>query len=493
HGPAAGRVRHAAQGQRPEETGSEPGPATPPQEAEAPTAPSVPLTVPPPSPAPAAGPGAGEAAEVLVPTAPMLADPLGVQRAVRPPKRRVPSWHRTEMDEDATAARIADTGLWTPVLVPSPERRLSLALVVDTGPTMRRWRPLARELAETLLRQGAFQDVHVSYLQPSGHLTSAPGAPPQDPGTLLDPSGRRAVLVLSDCSGPHWWDGRAARAVRRWAHAGPTAILQPLAEHLWRRTAAPASPGLAVLPRPGAPNTELHFTPHDGAVAPRRARARPGGGAPLVRRVGPSGVGGGTAARGRHDAAGPPAPVGPARTRTRTAGRRTRPPLPHHRVPGRRRTRRARRRVRPVPAGHAAHPAPRPRPLRPRAARRGPAERPPAPRRRRPLRVRARRPRGPPRHPPAPGGPAHPPRPRSRLRRDRTPRRDGGRDVPRPPARRGRPGHPHRRHRPLRPPHPRDPHPPRPCAPGSSGLCGHPGRITRNPRTLAGSPEPSGH
>lgn len=253
---------------REEETGSEPGPATSPQEAEAPTAPSVPLTVPPPSPAPAAGPGAGEAAEVLVPTAPMLADPLGVQRALRPLKRRVPSWHRTEMDEDATAERIADTGLWTPVLVPSPERWLSLALVVDTGPTMRLWRPLARELTETLLRQGAFQDVHVSYLHPSGHLTSAPGAPPQDPGTLLDPSGRRAVLVLSDCSGPHWWDGRAARAVRRWAHAGPTAILQPLAEHLWRRTAAPASPGRAVLPRPGAPNTDLHFTPHDGAVAP---------------------------------------------------------------------------------------------------------------------------------------------------------------------------------------------------------------------------------
>ncbi|WP_279510135.1 SAV_2336 N-terminal domain-related protein, partial [Actinomadura sp. 7K507] len=211
---------------------------------------------------------AGEAIEVLVPTAPMLADPLGVQRALRPLKRRVPSRHRVELDEDATAARIADTRLWTPVLVPSPERWLSLSLVVDTGPTMRLWRPLARELAEAMLRQGAFQDVHLSYLGTTGRIASTPDAPPRDPGTLLDGSGRQAVLVLSDCSGPHWWDGRAAQAVRRWAQAGPTAILQPLAERLWRRTAAPASPGLAVLPRPGAPNTDLRFTPYDGAVAP---------------------------------------------------------------------------------------------------------------------------------------------------------------------------------------------------------------------------------
>ncbi|TDC60387.1 serine/threonine protein kinase, partial [Actinomadura sp. GC306] len=189
-----------------------------------------PLTAlhPPPGPSPVPGPAAGAAAEVLVPTAPMLADPLGVQRALRPLKRPVPSRHRTEVDEEATAARIADTRRWAPVLVPSPERWLSLTLVVDTGPTMRLWRPLARELAETLLRQGAFQDLHVSHLDTTGRVASAPGAPSQDPGTLLDASGRHAVLVLSDCSGPHWWDGRAAQAVRRWARAGPTAIVQPL-------------------------------------------------------------------------------------------------------------------------------------------------------------------------------------------------------------------------------------------------------------------------
>ncbi|MES9538136.1 SAV_2336 N-terminal domain-related protein [Actinomadura sp. NPDC000600] len=240
-----------------------PSPPKPPEPA--PPRPSEPLTGLHPRPAAEAEP-VGRASEVLVPTAPMLADPLGVQRALRPLKRRVPSRHRVELDEEATAARVADTRLWTPVLVPSPERWLGLDLVIDTGPTMRLWRPLARELAETLLRQGAFQDVHLSHLDGTGRVSSTPEAPPQDPRTLLDASGRRAVLVLSDCSGPHWWNGRAVQAVRRWAQAGPTAIVQPLAERLWRRTAAPPSPGLAALPRPGAPNTGLRFTPYDGAA-----------------------------------------------------------------------------------------------------------------------------------------------------------------------------------------------------------------------------------
>ncbi|MBD2896405.1 hypothetical protein amrb99_53540 [Actinomadura sp. RB99] len=219
-------------------------------------------------PATGTAPPAGTAAEVLVPTAPMLSDPLGVQRALRPVKRRVPSRHRRELDEDATAERIADTRLWTPVLVPESERWLTLTLVVDTGPTMRLWRPLARELTEALLRQGAFQNVGVAYLTATGRVSSAPGSSPRAPGTLQDASGRHAVLLLSDCSGPHWWNGRAAPAVRRWAQAGPTAILQPLAESLWRRTAAPTTPGVAVLPRPGGPNTGLRFTPLDGAPPP---------------------------------------------------------------------------------------------------------------------------------------------------------------------------------------------------------------------------------
>src|SRR5262249_4045318 len=65
--------------------------------------------------------------------------------------------------------------------------------------------------------------------------------------------------------------GRCGPAVHMWAARGPTAILQPLPEGLWHRTAAPIVPGRAVSPRPGAPNTALRFTPHDGP-----ARQQPG-------------------------------------------------------------------------------------------------------------------------------------------------------------------------------------------------------------------------
>jgi hypothetical protein len=227
-------------------------------------------------PAPGEGPGA-DAETLLVPTAPMLRHPRAIQRALRPLKRRVPSRRHRVLDEDATAAWVADRPRdrpWTPVLVPARERWLSLALVVDVGAAMDVWQPLIGELREALFRLGAFRDVRVWLLAHQDDkvgVRSSPGGPVMDPAALVDPTGRQAVLLFSDCSGPHWWRGRMGPAVYHWAAHGPTAILQPLAERLWRRTAAPTVPGLAVLARPGAPNTALRFTPHGGQV-----RQRPG-------------------------------------------------------------------------------------------------------------------------------------------------------------------------------------------------------------------------
>ncbi|MFJ2768735.1 SAV_2336 N-terminal domain-related protein [Streptomyces sp. NPDC087300] len=218
-----------------------------------------------------------DADEVLVPAPQALRHELAIQRALRPLKRRVPDPRRRTLDEEATAARAArHPGLrpWAPVLVPATDRFLSLALVVDTGPAMAVWRPLGRELREAALRTGAFRDVRVwqlTDLGPRVGVRSSAVGPALDPAALVDPTGRQVVLVLSDCSGPHWWGGRADPALHRWAGCGPTAILQPLPERLWRRTAAPAVPGRAIASRAGAPNTALRFTPHDG----RAGRAAP--------------------------------------------------------------------------------------------------------------------------------------------------------------------------------------------------------------------------
>ena len=229
--------------------------------------------------APGASSGEGrgtDADTLLVPTAPMLRHPLAVQRALRPLKRRIPSRLHRMLDEAATAARAADrphARPWIPVMLPARERWLSLALVIDTGPSMGVWQPLASELRETMFRLGAFRDVRVWLLADLADkvgIRDSPRGPTLAPATLINPSGRQAVVLFSDCSGPHWWEGRAGPAVHLWARRGPTAILQPLSEGLWRRTAAPIVPGRAVLARPGAPNTALKFTPHD---APTRQRA----------------------------------------------------------------------------------------------------------------------------------------------------------------------------------------------------------------------------
>ena len=215
-----------------------------------------------------------DADTVLVPAAPMLGQTLTVQRALRPFKRRVPSRRLRVFDEGATAAKLAehpDQRPWIPVLAPARERWLSLVLIVDTGPAMAVWRPLANELREALSRLGAFRDVRVRFLDvvtDSVGVSLTKGGPALAPSSLIDSTGRQAILVLSDCSGQHWWDGRAGRAVHLWARNGPSAILQPLAERLWRRTATPVFPGQATLARFGAPNTELRHTPHDGPITP---------------------------------------------------------------------------------------------------------------------------------------------------------------------------------------------------------------------------------
>ncbi|AUG77021.1 hypothetical protein CFP65_2170 [Kitasatospora sp. MMS16-BH015] len=205
----------------------------------------------------------GAAAPVPTPSAPMLARPLALQRALRPLKRQVPDPRRKLLDEAATAHRLAEAlrgspagGAvpWLPVLRPGRERWLDLRLVLDTGPTMRLWRPLALEL-RTLLRQtGAFRQVELSALSAHGRLTDRQiGAE------------RGAVLVLSDCMGPQWRPGPAGERWRRTLHRltrrCPVAVVQPLPERLWRLAAAPVLPGLLTAPDAGVPNAAYGFSP----------------------------------------------------------------------------------------------------------------------------------------------------------------------------------------------------------------------------------------
>ncbi|MFJ9115853.1 SAV_2336 N-terminal domain-related protein [Streptomyces sp. NPDC102394] len=212
----------------------------------------------------ATGPGDGRPhTTLLAPAPPMLRHPLGLQRALRPLKRRIDSPVGHELDEHATADRIARLGAapegWLPVMRPARERWLRLNLVYDTGPTMPVWRPLVRELHTTLAQSGVFRTV-VPYRAGADGTVRGPGTP-----TTTD--GRTVTLLVSDCMGPQWRQGPSGAlwfaTLRRWASRMPLAVVQPLPEHLWRETALPTTPGRLAAPYPAAPASALVFTPYE--------------------------------------------------------------------------------------------------------------------------------------------------------------------------------------------------------------------------------------
>ncbi|MGW3458167.1 SAV_2336 N-terminal domain-related protein [Streptomyces olivaceoviridis] len=220
----------------------------------------VPLHLPARRPAPAAD---RSHTPLLAPAPPMLRHPLALQRALRPLGRRIEAPVGLELDEPATADRIArlgaDPAWWLPVLRPARERWLRLNLVYDAGPTMPVWRPLIRELHTVLAQSGAFRTVAL-------HRAAADGTV-RGPAPHTPADGRTVTLLISDCMGPQWREGPAGTrwfaTLHRWARRTPLAVVQPLPEHLWRDTALPTTPGTLSAPHPAAPTATLAFTPYE--------------------------------------------------------------------------------------------------------------------------------------------------------------------------------------------------------------------------------------
>jgi hypothetical protein len=181
-----------------------------------------------------------------VPDAPSLREPLTLARALKPLMRRIPSGTTLVLDESATTQRIANEGLWLPVLRPTLEPWLDLELVVDEGISMQIWRHTIRELERLLKNYGIFRDVRVWGLIADnleqvqirrGIGATAKNQSPRSPAELIDPSGRRLVLVVSDCVSSLWRDGKVTTTLEIWAKQGSMAIVQMLPKWLWKRTA----------------------------------------------------------------------------------------------------------------------------------------------------------------------------------------------------------------------------------------------------------------
>ena len=197
--------------------------------------------------------------------------PLELLRALRALARSSQAGHALVLDEEATATQSADSETVMPVLVPSPRRWLSLALVVDTSPSMILWDSVAAELHTLLIQLGAFRAIRAWDLQfRDGMAAICPRTTtgtPRSPRELVDPTGQQAILVLTDCTGDPWRTGDAMRVLHDWARTGPLAIVQPLPQRMWQRSALASGYVRLRAPCPGAPNYRLDVSPVDPYLA----------------------------------------------------------------------------------------------------------------------------------------------------------------------------------------------------------------------------------
>ncbi len=202
------------------------------------------------------------------PTAPALRNPLTLARSLRPLMRKVPSQIKTVLDEEETVTQIAEKKVWTPVLKPAPERWLDIALVVEeTRSTVVIWREIITEFQRLIELQGAFRDVRTWSLKADedGKIElstqrnlSGNKQQYRSEKELLEPTGRRLVLVVSDCISPLWRQGKIHEFLKRLSHTQPLAIVQLLPERLWMRTALSAGfPVQLSALLPGVPNHQL--------------------------------------------------------------------------------------------------------------------------------------------------------------------------------------------------------------------------------------------
>jgi formylglycine-generating enzyme required for sulfatase activity len=204
------------------------------------------------------------------PSAPALREPLKLARALRALMLKVPSNTGTLLDEVATAQRIAEEKICIPVLKPTLEPWLEVALVVDESSSMAIWRQTLIALQKLLEGHGAFRDARTwgmiieqkedkkEIRLRSGIGKSAPNRLTHKPGEIVDPNGRRLILVISDCVSPAWRDRSVTKILSTWARSSPVAIVHMLPEWLWERSAL----GLAAPVKlssliPGTPNQKL--------------------------------------------------------------------------------------------------------------------------------------------------------------------------------------------------------------------------------------------
>ena len=181
--------------------------------------------------------------------------------------RRIASGRKVILDEIATAKRIAEHKIYLPIVKPETEPWLDLALVIDESQSMTIWRHTIEDLKRLVQNYGVFRDVRIWGLvtDETGEVKLLPRIGTKgkeqrfaNPLELIDPNGRRLIVVVSDCVSRLWYDGAIISPLQAWSQRQPLAILQMLPDWLWLRTGL--GNGASVLLKslaPGVANQKL--------------------------------------------------------------------------------------------------------------------------------------------------------------------------------------------------------------------------------------------
>jgi formylglycine-generating enzyme required for sulfatase activity len=188
----------------------------------------------------------GSAMPIAIPAASALSQAMQISRSLRPLMRKVKSYCRQMLDEEATVAQIVDQGIQSPVMQAAPERWLELAIVVEETSVFEVWQDTVAEFQQLMERHGAFRDVRawqlVSNIEGGARLfrrkiSGIDRSQPRKPGELTDPMGRRLVLFVSDCTSVGWRSGQVPDLLEQWMKHNPVTILQLLPGRFWERSA----------------------------------------------------------------------------------------------------------------------------------------------------------------------------------------------------------------------------------------------------------------
>lgn len=203
---------------------------------------------------------------------PRQSDYLG---ALRDFKLLEPSGRPTEFDEEATIDASARSGTLLVRTRPRSRPRLAALCVLDAGRSMPPWYGTATDFARLVEASGVFSDIEVVIMAEDGALSS----PPRRSAPAAVRNGPRATFVFTDGVGAGWQRTSVLRHLAQWARGGPTALINPLPERLWGRTALRPVHGAVAALTAAAPNTEMRFRAYGGAArtAVERIRASRGG------------------------------------------------------------------------------------------------------------------------------------------------------------------------------------------------------------------------